>query len=211
MTIATTIRRHWVVVCTAVTVAVLGVVLALATLSDSDATPGAPTDPDPAAAPATPGARPSSGPTGTPAPGSLAVVPAGERPTERPVPLASPAAFDSGLTLRITGAEPVQGVAHGPGELAGPAVRLELELENRTGKEISLETVVVALTYGDAQTPAVTLSGPGAEPFAGTLGSGDTARARYVYAVPEEERARVRVVASHAGSVPAVALTGSVR
>jgi hypothetical protein len=209
MTTATTPRR-WGVALALIVAGALGAALTLSALADPSSSPEPGGEPTATMTPS-PGAQPSSGPTGTPAPGSLEVVQAGERRTAKPVPITSVAAFQSGLTLRVRRAVPVRGVARGPGEIAGPAVRLELELENGSDEQISLESVVVALTYGAEQTPAVTLSGPDAEPFGGTLEPGAVARGRYVFGVPVEDRGRVLVVASYTGPVPAVALTGSVR
>ncbi|GAA4378227.1 hypothetical protein [Nocardioides caricicola] len=207
-------RRWWTV---AVAVVLLGgvvAVLALAASAEPSSSPEAPTttaSPSAAASAPTPGAAPSSGPTGAPEPGSLEVVPAGEMRTRAPVPFDATGNFGSGLTLSVTQVEDVAGVAHGPGEIAGPAVRLSFALDNDGAEPISLETVVVAVTYGAAETPAVTLSGPGEQVFGGTLEPGATAEARYVFAIPVEARGRVRAVVSYTGTAPAVSFEGSVR
>jgi hypothetical protein len=208
-------RRWWGVLIALLVLGGLGAALALAAASESSSAPE-PTPPPASKGAATalsptPGSEPSSGPTGTPAPGSLDVVPAGEMRTRSPVPFDATARFGAGLTLRVTRAEDVDGVAHGPGEIAGPAVRMTFELDNEGAEPVSLESVVVAVTYGADETPAVTLSGPGEKPFAGTLASGGTAVGRYVFALPVEERGRVRVVVSYTGGAPAVSFAGSVR
>ncbi|HEY1118852.1 MAG TPA: hypothetical protein VGE43_14160 [Acidimicrobiales bacterium] len=117
--------------------------------------------------------------------------------------------FGTGLDLQVTGVEPVHGVARGPGEIAGPAVRLTVRLTNRGRREISLESVVLAVSYGRDRTPAMSLSGPGGRPFAGALAPGHSQCGRYVFALPLSARDHVQVVASYTGSVPGVALTGS--
>lgn len=158
-----------------------------------------------------PGSDPSSGPTETPEPGSLDPVPVREVETAPPVGLAETGDFGTGLTLRIRNWQPVEGVARGPGEIAGPAVRLVLEAHNDTGRPVSLEGVVVALEHGPDHTPAITLSEPDADPFEGELAAGGTARAAYVFAVPEEERDRVRVSASYTGAAPTLVFQGALR
>lgn len=136
-------------------------------------------------------------------------VAAGERRVRRPVPLADTARFGTGLDLRVIDVEAVRGVARGPGEIAGPAVRLTVQLTNRGRREISLESVVLSVSYGPDRTPAMTLTGPDGRPFGGTLAPGGSQRARYVFAIPPAARDHVKVVASYTGSVPGVALTGS--
>lgn len=170
---------------------------------------------------ASPGASPAAGPAAdalrTPAattsPRTAAEQPqpvvAGERRVRRPVALDQVAHFGTGLDLRVIGVEPVHGVAEGPGEVAGPAVRLTVSLTNRGDREISLEGVVLAVSYGPDRTPAMSLSGPGGRPFGGALAPGHAQRARYVFALPTSARDHVQVVASYTGSVPGVALTGS--
>jgi hypothetical protein len=207
-------RRWWAVAVALLIVGGLTAVLALASSSEpaSSPEPAAPPGSKGAATAApTPGAEPSSGPTGTPTAGSLDIVPAGEMHTKAPVPWTRPASFGSGLALRVTNIEDVAGVAHGPGEIAGPAVRLTFALVNGGDEPVSLESVVLAATYGARETPAVTLSGPGEKPFGGTLAPGGTATGRYVFAIPVDERDQVQVVASYTGGAPAVSFEGSVR
>jgi hypothetical protein len=166
---------------------------------------------EPTATTAAPGAEPSSGPEGTPSPGSLDAVPAGETRTKPPVPMTATADFGTGVTIRVTGVEAVAGVARGPGQIAGPAVRLDLEVVNDSRSTVSLESMVLAVSYGSARTPAMALTGPGGVLFEGELEAGGTARGRYVFAIPVEQRHNVQVTASYAAAVPAVEFTGTVR
>lgn len=205
-------RRWWTVVLALVLVGGVAAALALAA-SAEPSSPKVSTPPQSLTATTSPspGAEPSSGPTGTPSPGSLEVVPAGEMRTRAPVSFDATATFGAGLSLRVTQLEDVAGVARGPGEIAGPAVRLTFALDNAGAEPVSLESVVIAVTYGAERTPAVTLSGPGEEPFGGTLEPGGTAEGRYVFALPVEARDRVQVVASYTGTAQAVSFEGSVR
>jgi hypothetical protein len=204
-------RRAWLTGALVLLAGVVALAVALAATARPTSSPPPAGGADPTAAAAAPsGAEPSSGPTGTPSPGSLDVVPAGEMRTLPAVPLDRRADFGTGLTLRVATLEQVRGVARGPGEIAGPAVRMTVVLVNRSGASISLEGVVVSVSYGAERTPAMPLTGPGGAPFGGTLDAGGSATARYVYAIPDSGRDRVRVVASYSGDAPAVALAGSV-
>ena len=170
--------------------------------------PAARTGPTGTAEP-TPAPAPSSGPTGAPSPGSLDVVPVEEVTTARAVPLTATADFGTGMTLRIVRIERVAGVARGPGEIAGPALRLTLRMSNGSDSAVSLESAVVDLTAGADRTPAPTLTGPGGRPFAGEVPAGGSMTAVYVFAVPEEEVDRVQVAVSYLSGAPVVVLAGA--
>lgn len=204
------VRRWWVVALAVIAVGIAGAMAALAASSEPTAAPPSPEAETPAAV-ATPRDEPSSGPTSTPEPGSLKVVPVGKVRTAAAVPFDETADFGGGLTLRVTALESVDGVARGPGEIAGPAVRMTLTLTNDGAEPVSLEGVVIAVSYGVDEAPAGELSGPGGRPFGGELAPGRTVTARYVFAIPADERDRVRAVASYTGSAPSVAFAGSVR
>ncbi len=185
---------------------------------------GAPAPPGqpPSAAPGPPGGAvgpPPSSPTTTSPPlgddlvpfepGTLATVPVGPVPAAPPVPLERPATAE-GVTVTLTALTAVQGQALGPGEVAGPALRVGLRITNGTTETLTVAAVVVALTTGVDAVPAPQLSGPGAAPFAGTLGSGATGTAAYVFEVPLHRRDRITVtVAVTPGSAPLV-FTGAV-
>jgi hypothetical protein len=168
---------------------------------------GSPTDPP--AATVSPDSRPSSGPTDVPEPGSLEPVEVEEVVLARPVGLDETADFGTGLTLRVDDIAAVDGVARGPGQVSGPALRLVMEARNASGGSVSLERMVVDLTYGSDDTPAMPLREPGAKPFEGELPGKGSARAVYVFAVPEKARGRITVSASYTGSAPTVVFEGA--
>ena len=182
---------------------------------------GAPSQPESAAA--TPGSEPtatrtaesapSSGPTTTPSPspspGSLQEVPVEEATSAPAVPLTATADFGTGLTLRMDRIESVFGEARGPGQIAGPALRLTLTMTNRSDSAVSLEGAVVDLTVGRDRTPTALLTGPGVKEFQGEVAAGDSVTAAYVFAVPEDARDRLRVAVSYVADAPVVVLRGA--
>jgi len=170
-------------------------------IPDSGETSSGPTTPSPAS-------DPSSGPTEVPPPGSLETVDVGEVSVAPAVALDETGDFGTGVTLRITDIRAVDGVARGPGQVSGPALRLELVAHNDSAKSVSLEGMVVALAYGAADTPAMPLDEPGAQPFGGAVSVQDDAAAVYVFAIPEGYRSRVAVSASYTGSAPTVLFEG---
>jgi hypothetical protein len=102
----------------------------------------------------------------------------------------------------------VEGVARGPGQISGPALRLELRAHNGGTDPVSLEGMVVALAYGAEEMPATTLTEPGGAPFEGELAPGADAVATYVFGVPVGERERITVSASYTGSAPTIPFEG---
>lgn len=171
--------------------------------SDGPPTAGSPT------ATGTPDSKPSSGPTGTPEPGSLEPVEVEEPETAPPVGLDETGDFGTGVTLLVDEIEAVDGVARGPGQVSGPALRLVMEASNASKGSVSLEGMVVALAYGADDTPAMRLSEPGERPFEGELPAKAEARAVYVFAIPQEARGRISVSASYTGSAPTVVFEGA--
>ncbi len=164
---------------------------------------------DTAAVALSPGSAPSSGPAEAPVPGSLEVVPVEEVTTEPAVPLTATADFGTGMKLRIMRIESVQGVARGPGEVAGPAVRLTLRMSNGSDSAVSLESAVVDVSTGADRTPAPSLTGPGGRRFEGDVSPGGSMTAVYVFAVPEHERERLHVAVSYLAAAPVVVFAGA--
>ena len=158
----------------------------------------------------TPTSTPAQRPAGSSHHRSLKEVPVHEVRTAAPVPMDATADFGTGLTLRLVRTDAVQGKAHGPGELAGPAVRFVLRATNHTSRSIPLDGTVVAVDYGSARTPAIPLSS-GGRPFHGHLAGGRTATGSYVDLIPPARRGSVRIVVTYDGSAPAVVIRGDAR
>jgi hypothetical protein len=177
-------------------------------VATSETSAGSPA-PESSAATVPPDSKPSSGSTEVPEPGSLETVKVEEVSYAPPVGLDETADFGTGLTLRLTEIEAVEGVARGPGQVSGPALRLVVKARNASKAPVSLEGMVVALAYGAAGTPATSLSEPGGKPFEGELPARGEAVAVYVFAVAEESRDRVTVSASYTGSAPTVVFEGA--
>jgi len=142
--------------------------------------------------------------------GSGQTVPVGEVRTLKPVPLQSTGDFGTGLTVRLAGIHAVKGVANAPGEIAGPALEVTVVADNGATGRISLDGVVVFLSYGTDRTPASEFDTMG-EPLRRGLAAGSTRTGTYVFAVPSDQRGDVRVEVSYTGKAPTVAFEGSVR
>lgn len=108
--------------------------------------------------------------------------------TSTRAPLREKADVDDGVVVRVSRIESVDGEAQGPGEVAGPALRVSVEVENSSGEDVAMDLALTNLYYGRDRTPASTLSGPGARPLPGRLASGKKASGRYVFGVPAKGR-----------------------
>jgi hypothetical protein len=168
--------------------------------ADARTTSGAPSSPGvsrppPSSASSTPEQ------TDTPDPG-----PAG---SDEPPPLLSPADFDQpvtveGVDVSIARVERIEGSGVGPGNIAGPAVRVTVRLRNDGAAAVPVDLVAVSLTYGLDATPASPLEDPSVAPFRGTLQAGGTEEGRYVFSVPREAADMEIRVGRHAAAPVAV-------
>lgn len=129
--------------------------------------------------------------------------------TEPAVALDQPATFASGVVAELTKVESVDGEAQGPGEVAGPAVRVTVRLTNGTEAAVPLAGAVVNVYAGQDLAPGEPLSGPGGKPFTGTVQPGATATGVYVFNVPADQRDRLQVTVSHDPTVTTVLFEGA--
>lgn len=138
-----------------------------------------------------------------------ATVPVEPVQTLAPVPLESVGDFRTGLTVELASISAVEAEAKAPGEISGPALRVTVDAANDGGDAVSLDGVVVFLSYGDERTPASQF-GSSSDPLVGNLAPGGSRSGTYVFSVPPDQRDDVRVEVSYTGSAPTVAFTGSV-
>lgn len=217
---AGTRRRVWLGAAVAVVAVVLTVVSLLLSGADDDRTPSAaagettastttappvvpaPTAPTPAPTPeTTPETTPEpTGPTGD----------VDDPPPSRPaVALDEAAEVGDGVSASLVSLDAIEGTATGPGNIAGPALRITVRIENGTDEPVSLGGVVVDLASGRDLVPASPLDDPSAAPFAGTVAPGEHADGVYVFTIPEEDRGSVTVSVGYQAGAPFMVFTGS--
>jgi hypothetical protein len=211
-------RRVWLwlaVGATVVVAIVLLVVVASGVARQDDASPGTTNS----AAP-TSGDEPSSGPT--PTPPVVSDPPAGEDPTppaggstgptpppaQAPVALTEPAAPVPGVTFSIGKLEAVDGVANGPGEVAGPALRFAATVRNDTAEPVSLRSTVINMFAGAESTPMTEVGEPGGVPLPETVAAGESATGVFVFTVPDEFRDRIQISVDYLADAPVVLFEG---
>jgi hypothetical protein len=178
-----------------------------ATTSATPATTSTAPDPTSAASPTSP-----SGPPLSEAPELGDAVVADELPPGlTPVPLHGTAAVaDDGVSATLAKIEAVDGTGTGPGNVAGPALRVTVRVANGSAGPLDLDAVVVSMSSGVEQVPASPLGDPSAAPLTGPLAPGDTAEGVYVFSVPADVRDLVTVSVSHRADAPFMVFSGSV-
>ncbi|MBE1874783.1 hypothetical protein [Myceligenerans pegani] len=120
------------------------------------------------------------------------------RTTTAVVPLGSEAvAVDEssghGLSVKLTDIERTEAEPSMPGEIAGPAVRVEVAVINSDAEYHALGASVVNLYYGPDRIPASSLSGSGEEALPDSVPGGQTVTGTYEFAVPDDRTERVLV------------------
>ncbi len=125
------------------------------------------------------------------------------------VPLDDVATPEADVTVSLAKLEAVQGTAQGPGQVAGPALRVTLEVTNGTGEAIPLNAALVQVYCGPDRIPGDPLSGPGVSEFGGTLAAGDSATGVYVLTCPVELRDDVQITFGYVPAGAKVAFEGA--
>ncbi len=128
-----------------------------------------------------------------------------------PAPIAEPTHTYAGVQVSLDSIEAVTGEARGPGELAGPALRVTVTLRNNTATELPLEGALVNVFYGAAQTPAIQLSGPGVDPFPSVAAPNEVVHGTYVFSVPIEDRSGIAIEVVAGTATPVFVFEGPVQ
>ncbi|NEK85472.1 hypothetical protein GCU60_06820 [Blastococcus saxobsidens] len=202
-------RRQQVVLGAAVLVALLALVAFLVTRpGNGDGAAAA----DDSRAAATSGA-----PEGSTAPAPMPPTPTPTGPTEdvdEPPPslpevaIDAAAAVGNGIVATIASVEAIEGTAVGPGNIAGPALRVTVRIENGTAEAVSLDGVAVNLAYGADRTPASPLDDPSRRPFTGMVDPDRSGEGVYVFSVPTDVRDLVTVEVGYQAGAPLLLFTG---
>lgn len=169
-----------------------------------------PTTSDPVATPDSTATRPTTSEADNAVTaGTLATVPVDTVVVLDPIPLDEAGDFGTGLSVQLVEIEAIEGEATIQGEIAGPALRVEVELTNNSDEPISLERTQVEITYGEDRAPGILLTGSGTTPFAETVAPGDSTTGIVVFVVPVDQRDLVQVVVTQTTATPIVVFEGS--
>jgi hypothetical protein len=125
-----------------------------------------------------------------------------------PVALSSTATVAQGVDVSLASIEGTTADAVGPGEIAGPAVAVTVQVSNDTTESVPLDGYSVSLTDSDGQV-AIPTTGGSASPLAGELAPGQSATGVYVFTVAQDKRSSVSISVNDAREATTVVFTGS--
>ena len=194
-----------------------------AVTSSSSGSASAAASPSPSPSPSaseSPAANPSGiGPTPTPGP---SVIPKATRPgqpsrptvTGAPSTFKKPVSYPDGIKVTVDKVSPGVETGRGPGVFAGREFAVfTVTMTNGTSKPIDAQSVVVTSTYGgrDLVAERVYAADTRAVDFGGQLAPGDSATARYAFAVPAKQLGDVRLVVDFDGTHTSAEFVGDAR
>lgn len=110
------------------------------------------------------------------------------------------ATLAGGLTAKLQVADTTAKAVRA-GEVAGPAIKVQVELTNPGGSDVSLAQVAVNAYYGTTSVPATELT-DGAQPLLGTLKAGETRTGVYVFSIPDGQSSSAVVTVTDAAGTP---------
>jgi hypothetical protein len=124
-----------------------------------------------------------------------------------PVPLTEQAAPVPGLEIGVAALAAVDSMPVG-GQI-GPALRVTVTVQNDTDAAVSLRSTVVTLSSSSAEPSRPGLPDPAGVEMPSSVAPGARASGDFLFAVPVEERALVRVGVAYATGMPAVVFSGA--
>lgn len=135
------------------------------------------------------------------------VAPADPAPSHE-AELGDTADLEDGVAVTVTDVELLDVEAHTPGEIAGPAVALTIDIANGTDDVIDLSTAMVSVTGSAGSYGQPTTSEP-YQPFTGSVQPGAESSGIYVFRLPAEEREALEVVVQYVAGAPIALFVGS--
>ncbi|MGC5172280.1 DUF4352 domain-containing protein [Micromonospora sp. DT81.3] len=123
--------------------------------------------------------------------------------------LGESADLDDGVSITVSEVEPLEVEANTPGEIAGPAVALTINVDNASDETIDLSTAMVSVTGSGGSYGQATTSEP-FSPFMGSVEPGAAASGVYVFRLPAQERDALQVSVEYVAGAPIALFVGSV-
>ncbi len=137
------------------------------------------------------------------------VIEAAVQETLDPVTLDEPVATDDGVMISIAEINRIDGEAQLPGEIAGPALLVVVQITNSGPDPINLSAVTVNVFDADGQASTPLTADP-ASPISGVLDAGDSIEGRYVFSFDTDRPQPVTVEASHSLDQPIARFVGDI-
>lgn len=151
---------------------------------------------------------PSPSGTWTPPPTDAPVGPVTPAPVPtETAPIDEPVAFDTRVTVTLTSIEVISVEAQTPGENSGPAVRVNVSIENSSDEPIDVGSAVVNLSADEGEYGVGTTAGD-PQPFQGSVEPGETAEGSYVFMLDPAADREVTITVNYAAGEPLAIFTG---
>lgn len=123
--------------------------------------------------------------------------------------LGDTAELETGVDVTVANVEVLDVEANTPGEIAGPAVALTIDVKNTSDEAIDLSTAMVSVTGSKGSYGQATTSDP-YDPFLGSVEPGAEASAVYVFRLPADERNSLQVSVEYIAGAPIALFVGKV-
>ena len=139
---------------------------------------------------------PATTPVPPPTPGSAdETVPTKPVETAKPKPLDKSADAGDDVSVQLKSVRRIKAEAKLPGEVAGPALAVSVDVDNGSPKSLNLSTVVVNLTDA-SDAPGTVMSAAPAKRLPTRVKAHRTASGVYVFSVPSAQQGTVTVTVS---------------
>lgn len=127
-----------------------------------------------------------------------------------PVPLTETAQYGNGVAVSLPGIEALTTTAELPGEIAGPGLKVSVQITNSSAATIDVGNVVVDLQDSHG-VPAIPMSASPASPFAGSVEAGGTATGVYVFTAPSDYANPATITVSYTTEAPVAVFVGDAK
>lgn len=171
----------------------------------------------PTASPAAPSATGADSATPSPeptpsrqSPGPVSTDEAGERTAVEGIAFDEPAELADQIELTVEEIEDVDGEVTVPGEVARPALRFTVGVENSGSVAVDTTYQAVNAYYGPENTPAAPFLQPGGTPFPGSVPPESAITGVYLFDVPVAERDEVVLEVDINPRLPVARFSGDV-
>ncbi len=135
------------------------------------------------------------------------VVPDATPAATQQVAIDQPAQLSDGVVVSVANVQNVDVSAETPGEVAGPAVAVALNVQNNSSSAIDLSTAMVSATNSGGMLGQPTVASP-ATPLTGSLAAGAAATGTYVFMFPADQRAGLSITVEYIAGAPIALFIG---
>lgn len=140
---------------------------------------------------------------------------AGEGPTAAPVlptvegSLDDEIALTTGMAIKVAAIKVIEVTAETPGDMAGSAVQVDIDVMNQSSETQSVDSAVVSMGAEDGQF-AIPANAGGAEHLSGQVDPEQTASGRYIFLLDDPVGRAITVSVNYGAGEPVAEFTGKV-